>query len=113
MSCLFAVILGKEVNAQWVPTDRFPSSGGGVFSLTSSGTNVFNGGIFLTTDNGTSWTEKNSGLTNKSVYSLTVSGSNVFAGTDDGVFVTTNNGSNWECTEYDYLSVYALTISEM
>ena len=40
-----------------------------------------NGGVFLSTNNGTSWTEANNGLTNTPV-ALVISGSNLFAGTD-------------------------------
>jgi photosystem II stability/assembly factor-like uncharacterized protein len=120
ISCLFAVILGKEMNAQWVATEQLPSGGGigGIYSLASSGTNVFagtyNNGVFLTTDNGTTWTEKGSGLTNKSVWSLTVSGSNVFAGTDGGgVFLSTNNGSEWTGVSSglpDNTTIYSLDV---
>ena len=65
-----------------------------VRSLAVSGTNLFAGtqagGVFLSTDNGSSWTAVNSGLTNRSVLSLAVSGSNLFAGTDGGgVFINT------------------------
>jgi hypothetical protein len=42
------------------------------------------GGVFLSTNNGTSWTLVNSGLTNISVYALAVSGTNLFAGPDGG-----------------------------
>ena len=72
----------------------------------SSGTNLFagtwGGGVFLSTNNGTSWTAVNTGLTNTYVRSLAVSpasggsGTNLFAGTDgDGGFLSTNNGGSW------------------
>lgn len=64
--------------------------GGYVYSLAVSGTNLFagtyGGGVFLSTNNGTSWTEVNSGLTNTYVWSLAVSGTNLFAGTLGAVF---------------------------
>jgi len=41
-------------------------------------------------NNGTSWTEVNSGLTNQSVNALAVSETNLFAGTEGGgVFLST------------------------
>jgi hypothetical protein len=53
--------------------------------LTVAGTNLFAGifrsGVFLSSDNGTSWTAVNTGLTYTDVLTLTVSGSNLFAGT--------------------------------
>ena len=39
------------------------------------------GGVFLSTNNGTSWTAVNTGLTDTDVYALAVSGTNLFAGT--------------------------------
>jgi ligand-binding sensor domain-containing protein len=64
-----------------------------------SGSNIFagtyGGGVFLSTNNGTSWTAVNSGLKDSSVRCLATSGSNIFAGTDSGVFLSTNNGTSW------------------
>lgn len=50
-----------------------------------SGTNLFagtGGGVFLSTNNGTSWTQ--TGLTQAEVLALAVSGTNLFAGTSTG-----------------------------
>ncbi|MCX6136786.1 MAG: T9SS type A sorting domain-containing protein [Ignavibacteriales bacterium] len=44
------------------------------------------GGVFLSTNNGTSWV--NTGLIN-------TAGTNLFAGTDGGVFLSANNGTSW------------------
>jgi len=74
--------------------------------LAASGPNLFAGdgqsgnGVFLSTNNGTSWTAVDSGLTNAWVLSLAVpptgtGATNIFAGTGGGVFLSTNNGSNW------------------
>ena len=58
-------------------------------------------GVFLSTDNGASWTAADSGLTNTSVSSLAVSttgtgATNIFAGTQNGgVFRSTNSGKSW------------------
>jgi hypothetical protein len=56
----------------------------GVEALAVSGKNLFAalypGGVFLSTNNGTSWTEVNSGLTNTNVLSLAVSRTDLFAG---------------------------------
>jgi len=54
-------------------------------------------GVFLSTDNCTTWTAIDSGLpTNATVPSLAVSGNNIFAGTQgSGVFLSTNNGTSW------------------
>ena len=64
----------------------------------AGGTNLFagtDGGVFLSTNNGTGWSQVNSGLTNTAVMSLAVSGTNLFAGTNGGVFLSANNGISW------------------
>ena len=62
-------------------------------------TNVFagtNGGVFVSSNNGTSWASINSGLTNLSIQTLIVSGANLYAGTlGGGVYLSVNNGTNW------------------
>jgi hypothetical protein len=65
-----------------------------------NGTDIYagtcGGGVFLSTNNGTSWVQRNTGLTNDSITSFAVNGSNIFAATFDGkVFLSTNNGANW------------------
>ena len=52
------------------------------------------------TDNGTIWTQVNSGLTNINVYALSAlpkasGGVDLFAGTSSGVFLSTDDGSSW------------------
>jgi hypothetical protein len=89
-----------------------------VLALTISGTNLFAGtyygGIFLSTNNGSSWTEVNSGLTTLNVLALAVSGTNLFAGTwGGGVFLSTDNGSNWTAIPMGWGNtiVHALAVS--
>ena len=72
-----------------------------LWDVAVSGTNLFAGtdaGVFLSTNNGTSWTDVNTGLTEPNVNALAVSGTNLFAGTIWGVFLSTNNGTNWTTT---------------
>jgi hypothetical protein len=51
-------------------------------------------GVYLSTNNGNSWTLNNS-LTNTHVVSFTFSDSNIFAGSNNGVYLSTNNGTSW------------------
>ena len=97
-TCSFLLLVSVGVTpllAQWVQTERI--YGGFVYSFAISGTNLFAGtygGVFLSTNNGTSWTA--AGLPNSRVNALAFSGANLFAGTDgNGVFLSTNNGTNW------------------
>ena len=70
-------------------------------------------GVFLSTNNGTSWTAVNTGLTDAAVYALAVSGTNLFAGTYGGVFLSTNNGTSWTevSTGLTNAAVHALAVS--
>lgn len=88
----------KWSEAQWKQTSGL--GGGQINAFAVSGTNLFSGtahGVFLSTNNGKSWTAVNSGLPEwPNVQCLAVSGTNIFAGTDEsGVFLSTNNGKSW------------------
>ena len=90
-----------SVNAQWQQTTL---SGQYVLCLVVSGTNIFAGtlynGVFISTNNGISWTGVNNGLPDSAdVISLAITGNNIFAGTSNGMFLSINNGINW--TEVD------------
>src|SRR5450755_5115670 len=83
-----------NVSAQWVRTNG--PYGGPVSCFAVSGTNLFAGtdrGVFLTTNNGTTWKAVNAELpANTSVGALAAIGTNVFAAIDGhGVYRSTNN----------------------
>jgi len=92
--CLF--ITSNPLCAQWIQTNC-PYDTINCFAI--NGSNLFAGtkssGIFLSTNDGTSWTAVNSGLANASINALAVTGTNLFAGTNAGVFLSTNNGTSW------------------
>lgn len=87
----------QPLQAQWTATNA-PCQGG-IRVLVVSGTNLFagtDGGIFLSPDNGTSWTAASTGLTNTVIYALAVSGTDLFAATHGGgVFHSADNGTTW------------------
>jgi photosystem II stability/assembly factor-like uncharacterized protein/murein DD-endopeptidase MepM/ murein hydrolase activator NlpD len=92
--------------------------GGNINCYVFSGTNLFagthGGGLFRSTNNGTSWAPVNSGLANGYVLSLWASGSNLFAGTSgSGLFISRDNGNSWTAanTGLGASTVYALAIS--
>jgi len=89
---------------KWVQTNGI--YGGSIWSFAVSGNNLFAGtdgsGVFRSTDNGTSWTAVNNGLTDLYVLAFAVSsngadGVTLFAGTNGGggVFRSTDNGTSW------------------
>ena len=109
---LAIVLLCPFASAQWVQTNFTIS--GHVSCLAVKGTNLFAGiesgwynhpgsGVFLSTDNGNSWTSVSEGLPRASwdstqyapVYCFGICGQKLFAGTYFGVFVSTNNGTSW------------------
>ena len=84
-------------NAQWVPMNG--PRGNNVTSFASINTSIFagtlGGGVYLSTDNGTSWNTANNGLTSMYVYTLYAVNTNLFAGTIGGAYLSTNNGTSW------------------
>ncbi len=52
-------------------------------------------GIFRSTDDGQSWAQIDSGLTNLFINKLAVIGSDLYAGTENGLFLSKNNGAIW------------------
>lgn len=57
------------------------------------------GGIFKTSDGGTNWHEKNSGLTNGIIRDIEIDSENsaiLYAATDGGVFRSTGSADSWE-----------------
>jgi len=84
-------------------------------SFTVSDSNIFGGswgdGVFLSMNNGTSWTAINNGLTNTRVSSLATIGNNIFAGTNGGgVYLSTNNGTSWTAVNSGLVDVYVFDL---
>jgi hypothetical protein len=101
---LLSFLSASAANAQWIHSSE---TTGSVNCFAVSGSNLFNGtydvGVFLSTDNGTSWSAVNTGLTDKSVSALAVSDTNLFVGTcSGGIFRSTNNGTLWTQSGLDY-----------
>jgi len=101
---LVMIIMGTCASyAQWTKTNC-PSSGYSISCFAVNGNNIFagsGGGVYLSTNNGTSWTVVNNGLpSNAAIRSLTVSGNNIFAAiitssATSGIYLSTNNGASW------------------
>lgn len=103
-------------NAQWLRTNG--PGGGSFYCFAASGNNIFSGcsylheGVIMSTNNGTSWTAANNGISDQSVLSLAISGNRIFAGTDgSGVFISTNNGNNWASIGLLGSDIYSLVVS--
>lgn len=81
--------------SQW---QQLPCNGN-INSIVINGNKIFAGngtsGIWLSQDNGLTWTPKNNGLPVLDVHSLAIDGNNLFAGTVLGVYLSQNNGDSW------------------
>lgn len=116
---LFLVLIAfiNSLNAQGHFTDG--PYGGAINCFAINGINIFagtsNGGVFLSSDKGATWTAMNTGLTSNNISSLSISGINIFAVTEsNGVFLSTNNGTSWTAVNTgipESTSVYSLLIS--
>ncbi len=87
-------------------------------TLLVNGTTVLVGtstaGVWNTTDNGTTWTQINTGLTFLDVKALAASGTTLYAGTNGGgIFRSTDSGATWTAlnTGLTNLVVYALAVN--
>nr|MCW1967078.1 hypothetical protein [Anaerolineae bacterium] len=70
------------------------------------------GGVFRSTDGGSTWQAASTGLTDlyvKTLHSDAKSGA-LFAGTRDGVFRSTDGGSTWQATSTDLTDLYVKTL---
>lgn len=111
--CLLTTL--KPLQAQWVNTNVITTSAN---ALVVSGTNLFAGtnggtptsGVFLSTNNGTSWARVATGLSNSNIYALAFSSSNLFAGAYDGVYLTTNTGKSWTSINSGLTNTYIFSV---
>ena len=113
----FTVLSDVKVQAQWLPCNiGLPNDQ--VLALAVKNNNLFagtyGGGVFLSTDNGSTWNPVNNGLSTYRAYyirTLVTIDTNLYAGTDSaGIFLSSNNGSTWKqidsgLTEPSVLSV--------
>ncbi len=82
--------------AQWQQTGGLTQQH--VNALVVRGTGLFaatQGGVFLTTDEGMTWSPQMSGLVDTMVHCLVTKGPLLYAGTDSGAFASTDNGASW------------------
>jgi photosystem II stability/assembly factor-like uncharacterized protein len=95
----FIAISMHQVSAQWQQTNG--PVGGYINCFSISGSNIFAAteynGVFLSTNNGNSWTPVVNGFpVLESVTCMAINGANIFAGTlSDGIYRSTNNGTSW------------------
>jgi photosystem II stability/assembly factor-like uncharacterized protein len=98
LSLIVFCFVALFTNAQWVATNM--PSGALAFSLAIKNEILILGtvgnGIFVSSDRGASWSEKNNGIVNKQIWSLAVIDDYLFASTGNGgVYRSVDNGNTW------------------
>jgi fibronectin type 3 domain-containing protein/photosystem II stability/assembly factor-like uncharacterized protein len=91
-----AAFLVFTLSAQW--TQAPGPYGGSIIRVFPYGTSLFagvGGCVYRSTDDGTSWTPVNSGLSVSTVIAFASNGTSLFAGGGWGMNVSTNNGDSW------------------
>ncbi len=88
-------------------------SGGGktVYTLTTRDSSVFAGGpagVFISTDDGTTWTQSVVSTYYTSVWAIAVDSLSIFAGKTDGVCRSTDQGQTWNQTGFTSSGVFSL-----
>ena len=105
----------EQVGLQWALRTMM------YLALSVSGANVFaannRNGIFLSIDNGITWSPTNFSWLMPTALSFALSsngtgGTNVFAGTyGGGVYLSTDNGANWKVVSIDHASLDYLSLA--
>ena len=114
--CLIGLLITEIGFAQWQPIFN-SMNGGSVRSIAKDPiTNyiyagTLGGGIFVSTDNGDSWTAKNNGLLNWIVECVLINNNIIWAGTAGGLFLSTDNGNSWTARNNGLLNHYVTSIA--
>jgi photosystem II stability/assembly factor-like uncharacterized protein len=94
---LFGFQLLPAIYAQWQPANG--PYGGSVKGLVIKDQNIFaltmQQGVFTSTDNGSSWSENNNGVTSPNGTCITVKGNRMYLGTMAGFFISDDMGNTW------------------
>jgi photosystem II stability/assembly factor-like uncharacterized protein len=85
----------------WTLVDSLYNPANVITALTAIYTNLFVGWsnnfreLIMSTDNGKTWIQPDSSLTNTHITSWAVTGTKIFLSTQGGLFLSTNNGVTW------------------
>lgn len=94
---LMCILPSPSAFTQWVQVAGFTARYISAFAVVDTDliAGSTGGGVFLSTDRGSTWGPIDSGLTTPVVYAFAESGTSLLAATDSGVFVSTNRGGKW------------------
>ena len=108
---LLTLFNNSLTQAQWIQTNG--PYGGFVNCFAKLGTKLFAGtenGVFLSTDNGKSWSATNTGMEGAYINSLTVFGTHILAGAQK-IYMSTDEGATWKIFGNNIGFVLSLTVS--
>lgn len=122
VSIIFAVAflcatIDLEAQSFWQSTATIPAGDIYALLIDTNGTiyaGSYGGGIFLSTDGGSTWSMADSGLSNTDIQTLIVDPTTayMFAGTDGGgIYRSTDKGSTWSLVGLAGKSVHAFAIN--
>ena len=110
----FTILSSSLIKAQWIAANG--PSAGSVYAFAGDEQHTFAGvyhhGVYLSTDDGMTWTDRNNGLNSEYIYSLALNGSDLFAGGYWGVYYSSDYGSNWTQRGLDSFYVRCLIVLE-
>ena len=110
---LVTLFSSSTIQAQWVQIKG--PYGGYVNSFAIAGTKLFAGtehGVFLSNDNGKSWSAANTGMEGASISSLVLSGTHLLAGAQNmpEVYLSTDEGTTWNMINVGNSSGFILSL---
>jgi hypothetical protein len=92
------IFLSTNRGALWARVAETGLPAAEIYALGLNGSKLVaatNNTIFVSTDDGITWTENNEGLTGLIINTASISGSNIVSGTDHGIYISTNSGQSW------------------
>lgn len=115
LTSMFTLLVCCIANAQWQPVNTGLTTNN-VNAVLATGNNVLagtDGGLFISSDNGDTWTTVgNSTLAAADVKALASGGGNVFAATfGGGIFLSADNGLTWTAKNTGFSFLYACAVA--
>ncbi len=106
---LFFLLLTQIQYSQWI---QVGPSGLTIYSLATSGSNVFAGtyldGLYRSTDDGQTWTQ--TPLSTGTIMAVAINGSYILAGDAGGIHISYDNGQTWTQTALDFTTVFSIIV---
>lgn len=115
---LILLFITNAINAQWLqintPSNKLIKYIAAAEKKIAIVTSSTKDSVFLSSNDGVSWSQINNGLESKQINSLTYGNSFLFVASDSGIYRSSNNGVNWELINNGLPSVkFVYSITEI